>query len=170
MAFSSRRGRPRSEAAPAVDLGTPELIRKRALNITHEAIDLCLERELIGADQHWCAIHLRWLYTLRYGAPGVRAVDPTHLGGRETLSDNPEWRREREREYQDAVLMLGNGARANRLLALCVFNQHPRALLHCVRPPSGTERRPVWQREMEDLTEALDVLVRLWCRRKAVDG
>src|SRR5271154_1852352 len=105
LTFPRRRGRPRS-AQRGSDSGTPELVMKRLLGETAESLDLCLERGIITRQQHWCGIHLRWLYTLRYGAPGVRAVDPTHLGGTEISLDDPEWRSAREKEYHDAMKKL----------------------------------------------------------------
>ena len=71
MAFSTRRGRPPRPRLDDNDNGTPELQFKRALGVTREPIDLCLERNLITPDHHWCSLHLRWLYTLRYGAPAI---------------------------------------------------------------------------------------------------
>ena len=108
MAFNRKRGRPKvPEASERKDLGTQELIKKRAYQITSEAIDLCLHKGLITTEQHWCALHLRWLYTLRYGVPSVKAIDPTHFGGKELVSDSLEWRREREREYMEALTAIG---------------------------------------------------------------
>ena len=98
-----KRGRPKIEK-PTIDLGTPELIMKRLMGETAEALDLCYERGIISKEQHWCGIHFRWLYTLRYGAPGVRAVDTTHFGGFEPKDDNSEWRAAREQEYLVSIM------------------------------------------------------------------
>lgn len=168
MTFSRKRGRPRSTAPAGIDIGTPELIHKRAFSLTAEAIDICLERELISADEHWCAIHLRWLYTLRYGAPSVHAIDPTHMGGRECTNDNPEWRKEREREYLDALKTLGSHTHVQRLLGLCVFNQRPQ-MLH-FQPGAGfgktAKHRESAVRELSALRGSLAQLVKLWCKKK----
>ena len=87
--FPRRRGRPKS-VHHGIDRGTPELAQKRLRGETTETLDLCLERGLITPQQHWCGIHLRWLYTLRYGAPGVRSIDPTHTKGIEIKTDDPQ--------------------------------------------------------------------------------
>lgn len=160
--FRSRRGRPKSER-PRVDLGTPELQQKRALHTTDEALDLCLARGLITQEQHWCGIHFRWLYTLRYGAPGVRAVDPAHYGGRDIAMENPQWRKEREIEYRDAVEQLQKTGKVAAILQLCVFNQRPDFMnrLDFKHMPSLSEREHL----LVQFQEGLDALVQLWCRK-----
>lgn len=170
MAFSTQRGRPRKSTS-GVDLGTPELIYKRAHALTAEAIDLCLERGIITQAQHWCAIHLRWLYTLRYGAPGVRAVDPTHLRGIEIKQDDPQWREEREREYQDAIALLQAQRCLDIALSICIYNERPSYLNATMRQRAAQEpyRASKALRERNALTRALDLLGKHW-RRTAKDA
>lgn len=165
MAFSTRRGRPRKSTSGA-DLGTPELIYKRAHALTAEAIDLCLEREIVTPEQHWCAIHLRWLYTLRYGAPGVRAVDPTHLRGLEIKQDDPLWREEREREYQDAIALLQARRCLDIALSICIYNERPSFLSALGKIPSRSPGSPVHKmtQDMQKFTQALDLLSKHWRR------
>lgn len=118
-----RRGRPRQNRITR-DTGTPELVMKRLRGETAESLDLYLERGVISAEQHWCGIHLRWLYTLRFGAPGVRATDPTHLGGMEVKADDPTWRALREAEYNEAIGLLGRRCK-HVLLNVSVYNERP---------------------------------------------
>lgn len=161
-----RRGRPRQER-PTHDHGTPELALKRALSLTSEALDLCLDRRIITPEQHWCGIHLRWLYTLRFGAPGVRAVDTTHLGGIDIKNDDPKWRSARESEYHEALQWLGE-RRARLLLGLTVYNERPK-LLH---RPAGIASTALARRlsdDRADLIEAFDKLVYLWCRKEKIN-
>ena len=122
--FPRKRGRPR-KILQSRDNGTPELIAKKLTEETTETIDLCYKRELITAQQHWCAIHLRWLYTLRYGAPTVRALDPTHLGGTEPRANDPEWTALREREFNDAMILLNKHGYARLLTQVCIYNECP---------------------------------------------
>src|SRR5262245_54303680 len=135
MAFSVRRGRPRVSAAmqeskhePSRDWGTQELQFKRAIELTAESLDLCLARDIITAQQHWCGIHFRWLYTLKFGAPVARVIDPTHLGGREHGSDTPQWRIEREAEFHLAASELTRHGLYGTLTRICVFDERPRFL------------------------------------------
>ena len=107
------------------DTGPPELVMKRLRNETAEMLDICLERGIITLQQHWCGIHLRWLYTLRYGAPGLRAVDPTHLGGLDIKPDAPDWRSAREREFNDAMEKLRQHGSASLIINLCIYNERP---------------------------------------------
>ncbi len=163
MGFSSRRGRPRVKI-DGPDTGTPELRRKQTLGLTSEPIDLCLERGLITPDHHWCGLHLRWLYTVRYGAPVVT----TRYGSKETLaSAEPEdsaWRIEREGEYHDAIAALHAIRRYECTMRLCVFNERPAFLSKDLTAkawgnPALAEQLAIHHRM---LREGLDALVDRW--------
>jgi hypothetical protein len=163
LRFPSRRGRPR-KSLPKKDGGTPELIRKRHAGETIEALDLCLAREIITSEQHWCGIHLRWLYTLRHGVPSVRAIDPTHLGGMEIKLDDPEWKSAREAEYHEALNALHRGGCAIITMNLCIYNERPdflkqsssRKLLHTKATKNF----------IADIIKGLDILAALWIKRR----
>ncbi|MCI5049557.1 MAG: hypothetical protein MRY32_04420 [Rickettsiales bacterium] len=164
MAFSSKRGRPKSER-PVTDYGTPELIMKRACDQTAESIDLCLARNLITNKQHWCGMHLRWLYTLRYGAPSVSAASLDELSRHhEVVVDDAEWRASREREWDEAVLILQR-VRANDMVqAICIYNERP----HCLRRECTAlaARNPSMRRlihhQINALSTGLDELRQEW--------
>jgi hypothetical protein len=152
------RGRP-PVSRPSHDSGTPELVMKRLLGETAESLDLCLERSIITSGQHWCGIHLRWLYTLRYGAPGIRAIDPTHFGGIEISTDDPEWRKAREKEYHDAMKTVSDSGHAHLLISVCIHNERPkflhmRTLKYHAKAMDG----------IIHLRDGLDVLVDHWER------
>lgn len=168
MSFSRKRGRPSNNTSRGTDLGTPELIKKRAYTVTAEPIDICLEKGIISSEQHWCAIHLRWLYTLRYGVPSVKSLDPTHLGGRELSPDSPEWRREREKEYHEALEVIASQALVRLLLEICVYNQRPSFLrLKPATNLSDAQRQASYDRAtIEKLQLGLDRLTNFWCRQK----
>ncbi|MDE3059740.1 MAG: hypothetical protein KGJ06_01865 [Pseudomonadota bacterium] len=159
LSFSRRRGRPRS-VHRGTDTGTPELIMKRLKGETAETLDLCLARNIITREQHWCGIHLRWLYTLRYGAPGVRAVDPSHFGGREIKTDDPEWRSSREKEYHDAMRILAAGSNVALALSICIHNERPNFLYaQTARQIAAAEKGIL------SLRNALDALAAHWGRK-----
>lgn len=124
MAFSTQRGRPKSRA-PETDPGTPELRLKHALGATAEPIDLCLSKSLITVGQHRAALHLRWLYTIRYGAP----VITTRYGDRElmgtTPEDDPLWRSSREAEYHAATALLKQHRRYETVMRIAIYNEQP---------------------------------------------
>lgn len=126
--FPCKRGRPKKIAAQETDLGTPELQAKRAEHLTMEPLDLCLHLKLITPEQHWCGIHLRWLYTLKYGAPSVKALDLAPLGNITPAQDDPIWRAEREEEYTEAMELLRSGHCEKAVLALCVHHERPKLL------------------------------------------
>lgn len=162
LRFPRKRGRPK-QYRPDRDVGTPELIMKRALGETSEAIDLCYEKGLIDKNQHWCGVHLRWLYTLRYGAPGIRAIDPTHLGGMEINQDDPEWRNLREMEYNEAIKLLNQQGYSLLILNTCIFNERPGFL----KLPKKLNRKSAAETGalLDNFRSGLDILVRHWCKR-----
>jgi len=158
----NKRGRPKS-AHRGNDSGTPELVMKRLLGETTETLDLCLERSIITEQQHWCGIHLRWLYTLRHGVPCVRAMDPSHTGGNEIKVDDPEWREQREKEYHEAVHQLTKSGHALLVLNVCIYNQRPRFLKARSRL---TALSAADVNIITNLRDGLDILAALWGRKK----
>lgn len=161
--FTSRRGRPKSDR-PRTDMGTPELILKRALDETAEAIDLCLQRRIITRDQHWCGLHLRWLYTIRYGAPGISAIDLTRIDGMEMIEDSLEWRSAREKEFSDAAQRLKSKRCYQPVMQLCVFNERPNFLRRDVTASAfdNTQRSDQIEHDISRLHDGLDLLVDYW--------
>lgn len=167
MSFSNKRGRPKRAIEPGNDTGTPELIMKRLHHMTDEVIDLCLARGLVTQSQHWCAIHLRWLYTLKFGAPCAKAIDLTDPGGIDIKQENEKWRAEREREYEEAIEVMGKVADIRPVLDVCVYNYRPSFLkpleLSAVNNASSGCVSPIkGQRELAHLNAGLDALRHLW--------
>jgi len=167
MSFSTRRGRPRKERE-AADRGTPELCAKRELGLTTEPIDLCLNRRLITREQHWCGLHLRWLYTIRYGAPTLtshwwKLLEEGH-GSRE---DNPDWRAAREEEYAQARTLLAREGCYEAVMRIAVYNEmacflRPDIMERVLRNPSLLAR--IGQ-EQKRFVEGLESLQHLWKKR-----
>ncbi len=166
MAFSTTRGRPRSYSAQT-DAGTPELRLKHALGITAEPIDLCLTRGLINVDQHWCSLHLRWLYTLRYGAPTLTTRYSDSKEIKASADENLQWRELREQEYHESIALLKNQQRFEPVMRVCVFNELPAflspSLQHRARSENALARQLCIGQRI--LCEGLDILVNHWRRK-----
>ncbi len=128
MGFSSKRGRPKLERE-AIDYGTEQLQKKREQNMTTEALDLCLKRSLIDIDEHEAGLRLRWLYTLRYGSPGIRAYHPDNFGVSCFRVDDEEWLQARKIEYENAVNELNRVGAKRIVMHICVFNKRALFLL-----------------------------------------
>ncbi len=164
MAFTTVRGRPPRPRLNDNDAGTPELQFKRALGVTREPIDLCLERNLITTDHHWCSLHLRWLYTLRYGAPVIttRYADKDITCA--SQEDKTEWRALREKEYHAAVSELQRARRYEPVMRVCVFNETPSFLSATLVQRAWTQ--PTLANELERchhvFLQGLDILVNEW--------
>ncbi len=166
MAFSTQRGRPRKPALDN-DPGTPELRLKHALRFTAEPIDLCLEKNLITTEQHWCGLHMRWLYTLRYGAPSLTTHYTDHAApASPPPNDDPTWRAMREQEYHDAITLLKNHRRYECVMRLTVFNEHPAFLSPLMR--ERALHSPAVTNQLANahthLREGLQLLVTHWRR------
>lgn len=160
---SGKRGRPRKPPRPATDLGTPELAARHAAGLTAEPLDICLARGILSVDQHWCGIHLRWLYTLRFGAPVAQAAARADCPLTDPRLADPLWRAAREAEYQEGLQRLGRRF-TSPVLSLCVHNEWP----HFLRPSREYSRMTASLRlkELEQVREGLDRLRSLWCRKR----
>ncbi|MFN8972559.1 MAG: hypothetical protein ACK5VZ_05725 [Alphaproteobacteria bacterium] len=163
MAFSSRRGRPKA-VRPQTDFGTIELQQKRAVGLTSEPIDLCLDRRIITPTQHWCGLHLRWLYTLRYGAPAVSSSWRTLHDNFTIRPDDPEWRSAREQEFAQAAQLLRRKGCYQVLMGLVIFNERPR-FLEPHQHRAALENSALMQsmtQEYEQVLEGFELLETLW--------
>lgn len=160
MGFRSRRGRPRN-AMPTTDRGTPELRARSIQGMTKEPLDLCLAQGVIDEDQHWAGIHLRWLYTLRFGTPTVRALDPLHLGGRDLRPEHPEWKAGREEDYRLAMELLRERGACPVVPDLCLYAYRPL----CLKGAGGRVDNVAVQHELGVIQEGLSVLAKSWGRR-----
>ena len=166
MGFSTQRGRPARPKLDGRDAGTPELQLKRALGITHEPIDACLERGLITTDHHRSGLHLRWLYTVRYGAPVITTRYDDRQERTAPMEENDEWRTLREREYQDAVLLLQQARRYECVMRACIFNETPAFLNHRLTARAWHEPALATQLQLgrRMLSEGLELLTLQWRR------
>lgn len=147
--FRTRRGRPASSPRPAIDSGTPELIAKRTRHQTEEQIDQLLREGIISPEMHRSALRFRWLYTLRFGCPGVRALDLSDHPSAGIYSRDEDWKKQREDEYRDVAQHLAQAGIFRTILQVAVFDH---------RPPLTPAN---WQ---HSLRHALLILQRFWNR------
>lgn len=130
MAKWASRGRPKSARADGKDRGTPELQKRKNLGLLSEPVDLCREKGIINADEHWCALHLRWLYTLRYGLPTVTATNLERFGG-SRIDESDEWNSHRELEFHEAIEALKKCGAHKEIINLAIMNIYPVFLISC---------------------------------------
>ncbi|MDB2414696.1 hypothetical protein N9W34_02880 [Rickettsiales bacterium] len=124
MAFSNRRGRPRTKVAGS-DLGTPELQYKRLINETTEPFDLCLKKSFININQHSAGLRLRWLYVLRFGVPTVSAYNPNDGVGISTRKIDEDWSQERQEEYLLYTDNLHKIGAKTTVFNICILHNWP---------------------------------------------
>lgn len=167
MAFTTRRGRPPKAAADTTDFGTPELRFKHAHGVTAEPIDRCYEKQIITKTHHWCGLHLRWLYTVRYGAPSLTTHYDWERDSAPRTADDPNWRRQREAEYHEATALLRTRLHYEPVMRLCVYNElpaflAPTLLARAWDEPAMAERLSHAQQRLRD---GLDILAIHWKRQ-----
>ena len=153
MGFSTRRGRPRL-ARTTTDTGTPELRQKRRHSLTSEPLDYMLQQGLLSPNQHWCALHFRWLYVKRYGSATVRGVDPAALKGRHIFTYDPQMQEQVEVEWRRITDRLQQAGLLRFMLHYCV---------HQLSLPS--QRDITCAQSLSLLRSGLDILASLWCKR-----
>ncbi len=151
MRFSSKRGRPR-RIYPIKDYGTPELIHKRQHMLTLEPLDICLKKAFISHDHHWAGMHLRWLHSLRFGAPTISSLDLSQPQGRNLTSENLLWQHAREREYKQAIAAIKQPDMRALVVNICIFHHFPLFL----RAQDLNQRHI--QEEYEVFKEGLEIL------------
>lgn len=168
MAFRSTRGRPKSAPTPKKDLGTAELRQKKRQQLTDEPLDICLTKGLISKQQHWCGLHLRWLYTVRYGAPGI-SIPAYHInGGLPTREEDPKWRAAREKDYKQAIAQLRNWRCYEAVMSICVY-QEPPHFLHPNLPVRALNCKATHAqiyKQYVELSDGLAILEVLWEKGK----
>lgn len=150
MGFSSKRGRPK-QVRPIKDLGTKELQKKREQNVTIEPLDLFLQKSLITENQHWAGMHLRWLFTIKMGAPNISASRVDLFEGRDLRQREEAWQVQRQAEYDTAVKVLHNCRAFSAVLNLAVY---------------GTQKMPISPDNLQKIREGLSALCKFW-RQKA---
>lgn len=136
MAFTTQRGRPRKPAA-APDRGTPELQQKRQYNLTQEPIDRCLSHGLISPEEHRAALHLRWLHTLRHGAPKLTVDYADAVASCAIPPTQESWRSAREAEYRHALQLLRHEQAERLVVGISIYHEEPSFL-------SATLRAKAW--------------------------
>lgn len=152
MGFSSRRGRPRT-LKEEVDQGTPELRQKRRHHLTTEPVDYLLQKGLITDQQHRCALHFRWLYTLRYGTVTITAIDPSAIRGRLQHTEDLHWREAVEKEWKTATQHLSSYRLLESVMRYCIYDTN--VATHTLASPT-----------LNALQSGLEALVKLWHRKQ----
>ncbi len=131
--------------------------------MTAEPIDLCLEKGIISPDQHRSGLQLRWLYTLRYGAPSLttRYCREDASSGAVTCD---QWRSAREQEYLLATRLLASQRFEQVVVRLTIYNElpaflRPDLLQRGWHQPALAERLEGLRIQVED---GLELLVQHW--------
>lgn len=164
MAFTSKRGRPKIQREDK-DCATKELTDKHQKGLTLEALDLVLYKGLISELEHKSGIHLRWLYSLRFGMFHLRAYNFDHKRSRHISNYDDEWLKNREEEYEQAVKLMCEAKTFNIVFDVCVFGYFP-GFLHshnsAATLKSLKSRSLAAMAELAQLREGLQILSALF--------
>lgn len=155
MAFSQRRGRPKKESIDEKDRGTPELSLKRRYAVTAEPLDWLRKHDWITPQQHWCGLHLRWLYTLRFGVVTPQTLDWAREKGVLRKKEYTEWQEQREEGWRRALEVLQYENAEREVVHLCVYLMQVPGIWVQHRPPV---------RLLGRLEKGLSALEVLWCK------
>lgn len=167
MRFKNKKGRPALNR-PKNDAGTAELRQKRAFGITAEPLDLCLQYNLISNEQHWAGIHLRWLYTIRFGSSSVQSVNLSDTRSISTRENDLTWQENREVEYKEAIENLTKNNSKQIVMDICIFDKKPMFLKFISDFYNNLSEEKVknmqhYSKDIITFKEGLNSLVRLWC-------
>lgn len=143
------RGRP-SKVRQSKDLGTKELQEKRKNGQTQEPLDRYYAQGLIGEQQYWAGNHFRWLYTMRYGVPSVKAIDLAGGDWGGAGEADEAWLATLNAQYIDAQNLLSQHGLLDVARDALIYQQGAYSGL----PRAGLPCR---------LSIVLDLLVDLWC-------
>lgn len=154
MKFTTRRGRPRKENT-GKDKGTAQLQEKRKTGLTTEPLDLCLSRGLITQEQHNAGIRLRWLYTLKMGAPTISAYSP-ESGGKICKYEDAGWLARKQAEYQLMLDILDKTKSRKIVIDTCIFSNTPTFLYD--KPEHLRIKNLASTKELELLKDGLEAL------------
>lgn len=163
MSFTSKRGRPSKEnpKLKLIEGGKKEpqpTPKKPFVKTTREPIDICAEKGLIKPMEHKAAIHFRWLYTIKFGAPTVSAIDYEKIAGAFYKINDPAWQEARERDYAMAVEKLRKIGALKIVLNIAIFGSFPSFLDIYRRNRNNFGNF----QELQKLREGLDLLAKLW--------
>ncbi|MFQ3307513.1 MAG: hypothetical protein ACI8ZF_000766 [Candidatus Midichloriaceae bacterium] len=123
-----KRGRPKS-TNDKIDKGTKELQIKKQANITLEAIDLCLNKNIISKKEHAKCMKFRWLYTLKHGAPTLQSkLLQTYLIWTEKQYEE-NFLKDMYNKYKYVLCELKKNNCDKLILGICVFNNYHKFLL-----------------------------------------
>jgi hypothetical protein len=121
-----KRGRP-SSIDIKTDKGTRELQKKREQHMTVEPLDLCLKNRIITPLEHASGIKLRWIYTLRFGAPTVQSKSlQTNLHTNREYDE--EFLQNIQRKYRTIIETLKQARAHKVVMNICIFNESPQFL------------------------------------------
>lgn len=152
------RGRPKSTHQGA-DLGTPELQYYKKHHLTEEVIDRYLRHNILDSNQHWCGIHLRWLYTKLYGLPTARAVAFIEKG-RSCLEENAAQLKDMHDQYHYASQLLLKENLHKTVLDVTVFNRD--ILFDSMHYQRANPQNPKYNLK-SNLINGMNILVKCWC-------
>jgi hypothetical protein len=166
MSFTSKRGRPlAANKLKVIEGGRQESLdaNQRKLRINREPIDIYYDKGLIDDSAHWAGLHFRWLYTLKFGAPGISAIDIDRENGRAPALHDPLWQEEREKEYAMAVEKLRNLGALKIVLNIAVFGHFPKYMQ--IGRPTRKDYTRNNLNEVLKLREGLEVLASHWGKK-----
>jgi hypothetical protein len=115
-----KRGRPKSCKNSSAIFGN--VSAKKKIIVSLEPLDVYFKNKIISEDEHQSGMRLRWLYTLRYGAPTLQ-TKLLQQQGFESKYNDEEWLMKKQQQYRFIIGELQKSDLAKIVLGVCVFNE-----------------------------------------------
>lgn len=141
------------------DKGTKELKEKKLFHLTDEPLDLCLEKKIITEDEHKVGIHLRWLYSIKFGIQNVTTRPKFIIDDDFSPVRDEMWLTRKNFEYRKAVDGLISAGCLKDVMNLCIFGKSPSFLYQSQRTLRYNRKK---FEEYNRIKTGLKTLVRLW--------
>ncbi len=109
------------------------------IKATHqEALDICLEKNLIPLIQHQYGLKLRWLHTIKHGLPNISSNFPIKYEPSSNPKD-PKWIANQQEAYREITnhLKLNNSIKV--VSDICIYNIYPSFITNPRAPRSAKE-------------------------------
>lgn len=119
-----KRGRPKKLYSYA-NKNSSALHQKKVRAI--EALDICLNKNIIDVFQHSSGIKLRWFYTIIFGAPTIQPKN-MELQFYKSKNYDEKFLQFVGMKYYDALKVLKEIYAQKIVLSICIFNEFPKFL------------------------------------------
>jgi hypothetical protein len=93
-----------------------------------ESLDLCLQKKIITSIEHASAMKLRWIYTLRFGAPTLQSKLKL-IDSYSAKNYDEQLLQDLQKKYRNVIAGLRAIYAHKIVMDVCIFNEFPTFLI-----------------------------------------